>query len=93
MKFEEELEEQMISEWKEFYINYHLLYQILQPLAQIYKSDIHSEEASMDNVKYKYKEKTEVTEQLLGIKEEEMDKKNRVYNFNLFMSIKKKFFQ
>ena len=93
MKFEEELEEQMISEWKEFYINYHLLYQILQPLAQIYKSDIHSEEASMDNVKYKYKEKSEVTEQLLGIKEEEMDKKNRAYNFNLFMSIKKKFFQ
>ena len=28
MKFEEELEEQMISEWKEFYINYHLLYDL-----------------------------------------------------------------
>ena len=61
MKFEEELDEQMISEWKEFYINYHLLYQILEPLNQIYKSDVHSEQASIDNIKYKYDEKSEVT--------------------------------
>ena len=92
MKFEEELEEQMISEWKEFYINYHLLYEILKPLNQIYKSEVHSEDASIDNVKYKYNEKSEVTEQLLGIKDEELEKKNRTYNFNLFISIKKKFF-
>ena len=93
MKFEEELDEQMISEWKEFYINYHLLYQILEPLNQIYKSDVHSEQASIDNIKYKYDEKSEVTEQLLGIKDEEMEKKNRTYNFNLFINIEKKFFQ
>jgi SPX domain protein involved in polyphosphate accumulation len=92
MKFEEELEEQIITEWKEFYINYKLLSQILHPLHQIYKSEIHSENASGDNIKYKYQEKSDVTEQLLSIKEEDISNKNKSANFNLFLSIKKKFF-
>ena len=92
MKFEEELEEQIITEWKEFYINYKLLSQIINPLHQIYKSEIHSENASGDNIKYKYQEKSDVTEQLLSIKEEDISNKNKSANFNLFLSIKKKFF-
>lgn len=40
MKFEQFLIQNRINEWKEFYLNYHLLNIILDPLAEQYKKII-----------------------------------------------------